>query len=527
MITIIKNGQITSSSGDVSQYNGDKTGGEFAHWKLFGTDPSKFVQETYGILSSRCATLYHTAAIARACVNKPLTYSIGKGIVFKSLPDFNYLDMDEEEARQWGRKFTKLLHYEKQEVKWYKKQKQLAKEAKITGDAVMYFIREFEKTGIPFDIAVTQGSVIDWEKTEDSCTLGIYHDMYGRRTGFHHKDTQKVVQFRDGGGNQIAIQFLFPDRAGQLRGFSIFSSEIARAKNLDRVWDAVIERMVMEAIQVGYFNASNTDIAAQAKAMARQSSGRAQSPEELSMKPVGNATPQKPGGMYVLENEESMTFTDMKAPSDNFGMANEWTVNLFGMATGIAPEVILGKYATSYTAHKGAFNDFLKIVDEDRASFIDSVESSVNFEYLKHFIRTGQIEVSPEFWTDHKVRAAYMSGTYLGPVPGHINPLQEVKADALSVAEGFTLRSSIASKHENDFWNMIDSWEEEQTRWYEASPDKRAEALFQAEKAAALVASAQGTEEDPLGEKTPLKQPAPEVQNNKQRARRRGTKNGN
>jgi hypothetical protein len=63
-------------------------------------------------------------------VNKPLTYSIGKGLLFKSMPDFTFLGMSKEEATEWGKEFTKLLHYEKKAVHFYKKQKLIAKEAK-------------------------------------------------------------------------------------------------------------------------------------------------------------------------------------------------------------------------------------------------------------------------------------------------------------------------------------------------------------------------------------------------------------
>jgi capsid protein len=240
--------------------------------------------------------------------------------------------------------------------------------------------------------------------------------------------------------------------------------------------------MIMEATNMGYFNATNTDIASQAKALARQATAQANTDpdtgESLTMREVGGAHASKVGGWYVLENEEAMTFNDMKAPGNNFGIANEWAVNMFGMATAIPPEVIMGKYSTSYTAHRGAFNDFWQIVMNDRNDYTDGVENPVNLEYLKHFVVTGQIEVIPEFWTDYKVQMAYLEGTFLGPVPGHINPLQEVKANAESVKQGFTLRSNIAAQQGNDFWNQIDLWEKEQTRWMEASPDYKEKVLL-------------------------------------------------
>lgn len=493
MITVIRGGSVhTLSSEEVHQYTGEKTGGELRHWKLFGTDPQEFVKYSYSVLASRCATLYHTSSIARACINKPLNYSIGKGLFFKSMPDFEFLGITQEEAKEWGKKFTKLLHYEKKAVKWYKKQKTLAREAKITGDAVMYFLREGNKAGVPFDIVVTQGNAIDWQKNGDNFTLGIKHDEYGRRIGFQSTTSGKTVPFIDKNGDQVAIQFLFPDRAGQLRGFGVYMSEIARAKNLDRIWDAILERMIQEATQLGYFNASSTDVEAQARAMARAAAGITKNNPQLEE--ISGRTPTKTGGMYILKDGEGMTINEMKTPSNNFGTANEWSLNFFSMATNIPPEVVLGQYSTSYTAHKGAFNDFLKVIDSDRQDFIDGVETAVNFEYLKHFIKTGQISVRSDFWSDYKVQQAYLEGIFLGPVPGHINPLQEVNADEKAVRAGFTLQSSVATKYNMDFWNAIDLWAEEQDKWYNSSPENRAKQLFEAEKAEEAKKASQSTE---------------------------------
>lgn len=486
-VTIIKNGKAYHINSNVSQYTGEKTGGEFDHSQNYGTSPTDFVRESYGILASRCATLYHTASVARAVVEKPLTYSIGKGLFFKSMPDFDFLGISEPKAKAWGRKFTKLLHYEKKAVKWYKKQKQIAREAKITGDAVLYFIREGQKSGVPFDLVVTQGSAIDWEKSDKNHTLGIKHDMYNRRVGFESSTSKKTVPFMDKDGNQVAIQFLFPGRCGQLRGFGVYMSEIAKIKNLDRMWDSILERINMEATQLGYFNASKTDIPKQAKEMAKRATRRGTKPAEVTIKQVDAPTPTKVGGMYIMDNEESMTINEMKTPSNNFGTANEWSLNFFSMAANLPPEVVLGKYSTSYTAHKGAFNDFLKVVEEDRQAYIDGVESTVDLEYLKHFVRTNQLTVRADFWTDYKVQMAYLAGMYLGPVPGHINPFQEVKADELAVKNGFNLQSNITAKNGVDFWNSIDTWAEEQQKWWDLTPENKAELLFQEEKRAAVI----------------------------------------
>lgn len=455
-----------------AQYTGEKTGGELRQWTTFTQDANDFLTSSYDVLTRRCATLYHTSAIARACVNKPLTYSIGEGLVFKSAINAQYLGISEKKSKEWSRQFTELLHLEKLEDGYYDKQTLLAREAKITGDSVVYFLREASDEK-PFDIIPAGGHVINWQKTDSKHIMGIVIDKYQRKLGFVGVDGSTTM-FKDSDGNYNAIQFLFTDRPGQMRGLSCFYSEVSRAKGFDRIWDATIERMVQETIQLGWFNTSVSDPGRQAENMSRQALGISKS-EDLSL--ISQTTDLKTGGMYQFQNGESMQFSDLKTPSNNFGMANEWTVKLFSMATGYPPEFISGQYPTSYTAHKGALNDAIKRYMAERMAFVRSVDYVVNLEYLKYFAATGQIKVIPAFWTDYKVQRAYLQGTVLGPVPGSINPLQEVNADIKADENGYVTKSQIAAKYGNDFNNQLSEWEAQQQAWYEASPAQQAEAL--------------------------------------------------
>ncbi len=462
-------------SRDISaQYTGEKTGGELRGWNTFTADPNAFLLSSYKLLCQRNATLYHTSAVARACVNKPITYEIGDGLVFRSAIDAEFLGISETEAKDWSREFTELLHYEKLESNYYEKQKLILREAKITGDSILYFLRE-GIDGIPFDLVPAGGYAIDESKSDQGYTLGIKMDEYSRRTGFRQRQSGKHIDFRDENGYQNAIQFMFKERAGQARGYGSFYSEIARAKNLDRVWDATIERMFQESIQLGYFNTSFSDPKKQAAEMARQSAGRSKASD--SVRPLTGSTEMRTGGMYMFENSESMQFTDLKTPSNNFGLANEWAVKMFGMATGWSPGFIMTEYSTSYTSHKGAFNDDLKHIMQDRATFIRLVDTVVNLEYLKHFILSGQLRVSEAFWSDYRIRRAYLEGTVLGPVPGHINPMQEINADIKANEAGALTKSQMSAKYGNDFWKMLSEWQSQQEAWSEASPAKRAEAF--------------------------------------------------
>ena len=456
-----------------SQYNGDKTGGEFQNWSVHDPDPSAFLLNTYGELARRNATLYNTSSIARACVNKPISYSVGDGLFFRSAINADFLGMSAAKAKKWSRQFTELLNLEKMAAGYYDIQPLLAREAKITGDSLLYFLRD-GLNDIPFEFIPEGGHGIAWDQKKDNTILGIKVDDWNRPLGFiRERKGYPVMNFKDSEGNQNALQFMYKERAGQLRGYGCFYSEIARAKGIDRVWDATIERMGLEATQMGWFEVDSSDPMAQARRMGQQDSGEAES----GLSQVPGSQEMKPGGMYVFRNGEKMNFSDLKTPSNNFGMANEWALKMFAMATGYAPEFILGEYSTSYTAHKGALNDTWKKIMWERQMQIRHVENIVNLEYLKYFVSRGELSVKPAFFTDHRVRQAYLAGSYLGPVPGQINPLQEINADLKANEAGIILKSAIAAKYGTDFWNNIDEWADQQNRWFKASPEKKEEII--------------------------------------------------
>lgn len=489
-MAIVINGSNVHSpdSEDVTQYNGDKIGDEFSHWKLFGTDPNKFITESYGILASRCATLYHTSSLCRAAVNTINIYAIGKGLIFKSTPDFKMIGITPEASKEWGAKFQRLLHYEKIEVNWYQKQSILFSEANITGDAMLYFLREDNQMNRPFDLLVGLGSDIDWTKTKkaednkDAVTLGIRHDKYNRRTGYVSTMDGKDYLFSDEKGTNYAVQYIAKkDRAAMLRGLSIYHSEIAHSKNRDRVQDAVIERVVLEATQLGTYDEGEENAYEQAAALGSDYSSGG-SPEGVSLEPLTNNTiNQGTGGVMITRGGKGLKFSDLKAPSDNYGIFNDWTVYDHAMATEVPPEILMSRFTTSYSGARAALNKFIQVFTKKRFDFVNSPESKVAIEYLKHFVRTGQIDVIPSFWTDYKVQQAYLAGIYLGPVPGHINPLQEVNADIKKEEMGYVNKSDNALKYGvDDFEAHMEKWYEEQQGFYDKNPEQQAELMEKA-----------------------------------------------
>jgi capsid protein len=262
--------------------------------------------------------------------------------------------------------------------------------------------------------------------------------------------------------------------ARQLRGMPLAYRMIASAKNKDRWWDAMLQRVVMETVMIGYKQGGNpSDLSDQMDALAKTVTGTTDT--DTGLQSTADTKQLYGGGLFSFNNKESMQFTDLKAPSNNFDKMQEAYIDLVGMSTDIPPEVLKSKYSTSFTAHKGALNDFVKFYMSKRNTLIRPVCNIVVREIAKEIFLSGKMKMPhPAFFTDPIIQLATLSGNWLGPVPGHINPKVEVEAKSLEVENAFRTRADAAADYGNEFDNMIEEWQAQESEWSSKSLEKQA-----------------------------------------------------
>lgn len=476
MILTFKNGKISFSKSSGGAYDGTKDMGDLNNWKLLSNDSNDILDSTYGLLVDRSATLYHTYGPARGAINKQTDYGIGPGLVFRSQPDWSTLGWTKETGRDWGKEFQKIVDSYYRRFGFYDKQPILFRSGLYGGDSFLFFLRE---NGLLTDLIETQNNQIAWDYNEGDYTLGIKHDEWLRRTGIKKVDGTSV-DFRNSAGDQNVVQFYVKELARQLRGYPLAYSIINLARNDDTHTDAITHRAVMESILMGTFESNGTDPVRQAQNLANANRKKKGLTEKL-FKKQDNALNLGAGSIMTTNVGEKLTFSDLKTPSNNFGPFKEVIRDYIGMATGTPPEVIASKYNTSFTAHKGALNDFVKSFMNKRILFSRTVGDVVNREILKDAVSQGFIDAPGFLSGNWRIEQAYLRGMYLGPVPGHINPLVEVRADELSVKNAFKLRSDVAALNGNEFENYVSEWQEEQTNWA-STPQQFADTVIEQEE---------------------------------------------
>lgn len=461
---------------------GEKIPGDLKAWNYFGTDPNVLLTYTYDILQQRSTTLYHTHPPVSAAINKITTYAIGSGTVFRSQPDWQTLEITREYAKEWGQRFQKLVHYVFLLTNFYEKQSILFRTAKIQGDSLLFFDRTV--SDMPFDLIEVGGDHIDFDYgqlyNDDKVTLGIIHDALMRKKGFVGVD-EKPVLFKDVNGDQNAIQFYNKQIARQLRGYPAAYRIISAAKNNDRWWDATLARLVLEATILAKTNNINPeDTKNQTEAYKALTTGETRTPTETGLSTVGNIAGHLPGSMFNFGAKGDIEFMDMKAPANNFDKMQTAYLDMVAMSFNIGRGVLMSNYPTSYTSHKGEFNDFIQVFMSERKLFCKSVSKPVIIEIAKWLFLNNYIEMpNAAFFDNRIIQEATVAGLFLGPVPGHINPKQEVDAKIAEVGAGFDLRSNKALENGHEWDNFLLEWQQEEEAYNAQSVENQVNALVE------------------------------------------------
>ena len=510
LLVINKNGVVKSVSNQ-TQMTGEKVPGDLDSWNHLSTDPNVILRYSYNLLSERSVTLYHTHPPVASAIEKHVQYAIGPGLVFRSQPDWEILGMTKLKAKAWGMQLQKLIHYAFLVLNYYEKQGTIFRTSLIQGDSLLMFDRVEPPEGLPFDLIETGGDQIDCDKDLETANgrqirLGIETDKFLRRKGIWQRNAKAMIPFTDPeSGLQNVIQFFERKIARQLRGYPLAYRIIAAAKNNDRLWDAMLNRMALEASIFGFEESDTNDINIQATKLAEDMK-RSQNPEVAGTNPASSLTTEGniknlgTGNIFSLAKGGKFNPLEMKSPSSNFTAGQEAYYVLIGMATNTPPEVVKSLYGGSYTAHMGALNDFEKVYMKERMLYANTANYPIIRDLTKFFIANGLLEIPHEkFFTNTIIQRAALAGKWLGPVPGVINPTDQANANETKVKNAFMLRSDAAAMDSNEWDNFIEEWAEEESQWQESSPEYKAQKLQQEIEAEKAAAEENETEENQNG----------------------------
>ena len=144
-----------------------------------------------------------------------------------------------------------------------------------------------------------------------------------------------------------------------------------------------------------------------------------------------------PGAFIDLNPGEDVQFADPKHPTTGFEAFMNAIVKQMAAALEIPSEVLYKQFSTSYSAARGALNEFWRTTGMHRDWFADYFCQPVYEAWFREAVCKGRIK-APGFLVDPAVAAAYMSCTWNGPARTNLNPKDEAEAAQMRVNSGFS-----------------------------------------------------------------------------------------
>lgn len=230
-------------------------------------------------------------------------------------------------------------------------------------------------------------------------------------------------------GRRNIVHVITRERAGQVRGVPILAPVLESLKQLGRYTDAEINAAVISAMFTVFVQP--------ALASDDRPFGEMLPPDMLIDAQDQSSVELGSGAIVALNPGETVNFAEPKHPNAGYDKFTEAMIKQIGAAMEIPPELVLKQFSTSYSAARGALNEFWRSCDVQRDDFVDSFCQPIYEEWLAEAVARGRIR-APGFFQDPAIRKAYSECTWPGPARTSLNPVQEINAAAKRVEAGFS-----------------------------------------------------------------------------------------
>lgn len=230
-------------------------------------------------------------------------------------------------------------------------------------------------------------------------------------------------------GRQNILCLMQRDRAGQVRGVPLLAPVLESLKQLGRFTDAELTAAVVSAMFTVFIK--KTDQSDEIPF------GEMLPPEVQVDAPDKTSVELAPGAFIDLNPGEDVQFADPKHPATGFEAFMNAIVKQMAAALEIPSEVLYKQFSTSYSAARGALNEFWRTTGMHRDWFADYFCQPVYEAWFREAVCKGRIK-APGFLVDPAVAAAYMNCTWNGPARTNLNPKDEAAAAQMRVNSGFS-----------------------------------------------------------------------------------------
>ena len=441
--------------------------------------PAMDINDNLFTLRGRSRNLYMSAPLAASAININRTNVVGVGLKLKSSIDRETLGLTPEQADAWQKKTEAewKLWCEDREMcdaeglhDFSRMQSLVLMSQQLSGDVFVLVQREKKTSKLkpytlrlhlieadrvrtpPLDGGFPGGITTGRAENGNWIYDGVEVDEKGKVTAYYIAnyypvdyttalEGRKFVRIPARGdktGLPNILHIMSSERPGQYRGVPYLAHVIEPLLQINRYTEAEIQAAIVQS----FFTAFVTTNAPSSEMPWNETTEPGAVPDIESS---GNEYQMGPGTINIMEPGEDIKFGTPTHPQTGFDVFVKALAQQVGAALEIPATVLMKAFVSNYTASRGELMEAWKAFKMRRQWLTDDFCRPVYEIFMTEAVARGRIS-APGFFADPIRRKAYLGSEWIGPSQGQLDPVKEVTASQMMIAEGLTTRETEAIK---------------------------------------------------------------------------------
>ncbi len=475
-------------------------------WISDSRSPQEDIGNNLAKLRERSRDLYMSGGLATSAINKNKSNVLGSGLALKSQLNHRALGLTPEQAKEWEAKteaefqLWALSKIDNTGLNDFYDAQRIALQGWLMNGDSLAVIKYADRGEIlnPYRLRLhlveadrlsTPGEVsqvaigfdtlsMDYVELPDGRRIqnGVETDPMGRVIAYHICNRypnsmlpartpiswQRVDAYNSVTGLPNVVFIMDPERAEQYRGVPYLTPVIEQLKQMTRYTEAEITAAIINSFFTAFITTEDVKNDIPLGESIEEDEQLDLTPEErLKSYEMG------PGTLNVLGPGEDVKFGEPKHPVTGFDAFMKSMAQLVGASLDLPYEMLLGVFNSSYSASRAALLQAWRPFRDRRDWFAHDFCQPIYETWLFEAVATGRIQ-APGFFADPMRRKLWSEALWIGPSPGQIDPVKEVQAAAMRIANKF-------STHEKETMELTgmdyDNNVEVLRREYEAAKD--------------------------------------------------------
>jgi lambda family phage portal protein len=438
-------------------------------------------------LRGRSRDLVRNTPVATGAVGTMVSNVVGSGLSLMCLPDFEALNMEEDEADKFAktveREFRMWADSSECDItrtqNFFGLQSLAFRSLLESGDTFALLpmidrgnspyqlkiqLIEADRVDIPGGNIAATGVQKAANNSENKIVGGVEIDENGAPIAYHVATQHpgdiafsnamkwiRVPAFGAKTGRRNVLHIFDRLRPGQSRGVPFLAPVIEPLKQLDRYTEAELMGAVISAMFTVFVKTETGE------GMNAGDSGFAD--DQASPSNTTLVEPKKQiglgnGSIVDLFPGEDVVFADPKRPNTAFDGFIMSILRQIGVGLGLPFEVLIKHFTASYSASRAALLQAWQVFKLRRDFITTGFCDPVYEAWMEEAIAIGRID-APGFFDDPAIRRAYLGCEWVGDAPGQIDPLKEIQAAELRLEVGVSDLASETMELRGRVWSDV------------------------------------------------------------------------